>query len=119
MRCTASVSKGINMDPTCVPAVEALRMATYEGARSLGFSRKGMIREGWVADLVLVDLNQPHMVGVNEENFVHFLVYAGACRDVLGTMVAGRWIYKDGVYPTVDFKDVMSAARAAREALLK
>ena len=67
MRTVALLHKGVNHDPMCVPALDALRMVTYEGARAFGFAQKGMIREGWMADLVLVDLDQPHYVGVNEE----------------------------------------------------
>ena len=68
MRTAALLHKGVGRDPTCVPALDVLRMATYEGARAFGFTRKGMIREGWVADLVLVDLDRPHYIGADEEN---------------------------------------------------
>ena len=68
MRTAALLHKGANLNPVCVTALDVLRMATYEGARAFGFSQKGMIREGWFADLVLVNLDKPHYIGVNEEN---------------------------------------------------
>lgn len=117
MRTTALLDKGINMNPLCIPAVDALRMATYEGARAFGFSQKGMIREGWVADLVLVNLDKPNYIGVNEENLAAYLVYAGSSADVTGTMINGRWAYRNGEYPALDSEEIMTKAREAREAI--
>ena len=119
MRNTALLQKGVFRDPLLCKASDVLRMATYEGAFSLGFINKGMIREGWMADFVLVDLNAPHYVGVNEENLGCFIVYAGSSEDVEGTMVAGKWIYKNGEYPAFDKAQIIESAKAARNKLLE
>ncbi|MCL1876085.1 MAG: amidohydrolase [Synergistaceae bacterium] len=119
MRSAALTQKGVFRDPLLGKASDVLRMATYEGALSLGFTNKGMLREGWVADLVLVDLDAPHYVGVNEGNLACFIVYAGCSEDVEGTMVAGKWIYKNGNYPACDKAKIIEAARAARDKLLE
>ncbi|MBQ3450481.1 MAG: amidohydrolase family protein, partial [Synergistaceae bacterium] len=119
MRTATLLHKGVNMNPVIVPAVDALRMATYEGARAFGFSQKGMIREGWVADLVLVNLDKPNYIGVNEENLAAYLVYAGSSADVTGTMINGRWAYRNGEYPALDREEIMTKAREAREAITR
>ncbi|MBR4195715.1 MAG: amidohydrolase [Synergistaceae bacterium] len=119
MRTAALLHKGVEMNPVCVTALEALRMATYEGARAYGFSQKGMIREGWYADLVLVNLDRPHYIGVNEENLAAYLVYAGSSADVAGTMVNGKWLYRNGEYPTLDREEIMQKAREARDAITR
>ena len=119
MRTTALLHKGVNCDPLCVPAVDVLRMATYEGARACGFSQKGMIREGWCADLVLVNLDKPHYIGVNTENLAAYIVYAGSSADVAGTMINGKWLYKNGEFPTLDREEILQKARDAREAITK
>lgn len=119
MRTAALLHKGVGRDPTCVPALDVLRMATYEGARAFGFIRKGMIREGWVADLVLVDLDRPHYIGADEENLAMYVVYAGSSADVVGTMVNGKWLYRGGDYPTLDSREVVQKAREAREAITR
>ena len=118
MRTSALLQKGIYRDPLLGKASDVLRMATYEGAVSLGFANKGMLREGWVADLVLVDIDAPHYVGVDEGNLGCFIVYAGSSEDVEGTMVAGKWIYKNGDYPAVDKAKIIESAKAARDKLL-
>ena len=119
MRVTSLLHKGVNRDPLCVTASEALRMATYEGAKAFGFSQKGMLNEGWVADLVLINLDKPHYIGVNEENLAQYLVYAGSSADIEGTMINGKWIYKNGEYPTLDKEEILQKARGAREAITK
>lgn len=119
MRTAALLHKGINKDPVCVSALDVLRMATYDGAKAFGFSQKGMIKEGWVADLVLVNLDKAHYIGVNEDNLAAYLVYAGSSADVEGTMINGRWIYKNGEYPTLDREEILQKAREAREAITK
>ena len=119
MRTAALLHKGVNKDPVCVSALDVLNMATYEGARAFGFAQKGMIREGWFADLVLVNLNKPHYIGVNEENLAAYLVYAGSSADISGTMINGRWIYRNGDYPTLDAEEILAKAREAREAITR
>ena len=119
MRTAALLHKGVNRDPVCVSALDVLRMATYEGARAFGFSQKGMIREGWFADLVLINLDKPHYIGVNDENLAAYLVYAGSSADVAGTMINGKWIYRNGEYPTLDAEEIVIKAREAREAITR
>ena len=119
MRTAALLHKGVNEDPVCVSALDVLRMATYEGAKAFGFSQKGMIKEGWVADLVLVNLDKPHYIGVNEDNLAMYVVYAGSSADVEGTMINGRWVYRKGEYPTLDREEIIEKAREARDAITR
>jgi 5-methylthioadenosine/S-adenosylhomocysteine deaminase len=56
-------------------------------------------------------------VGVNEENLVNYIVYAGSSADIRGTMVNGRWLYRDGAYLTLDRDRVLAKAREARKAI--
>ncbi|GHS88829.1 amidohydrolase [Synergistales bacterium] len=119
MTSAALVHKGKTRNPTSAPAIDILRMATFEGARAFGFANKGLIREGWMADLILVDLDAPHYIGVNEENLVNYIVYAGSSADVRGTMVNGKWLYRDGSYLTLDREEIIKNARIAREEITR
>ncbi|MDR2528164.1 MAG: amidohydrolase [Synergistaceae bacterium] len=118
MRSAALLHKGVTRSPAGAPALDILRMATFEGARAFGFANKGLLREGWVADLALVDLDQPHYVGADEDNLASFIVYAGSSADIRGTMVNGKWLYKDGVYTCLDKDEILHKAREARKAIL-
>ena len=69
--------------------------------------------------MILVDLDQPHYVGWTIDNIPEFIVYAGSSRDVRATMVAGKILYRDGKYTTLDRRAVMDRAAAARLELLR
>ena len=45
------VNKAIEMNEKVVPAIEMLKMATINGATSLGLKNLGVIKEGFLADL--------------------------------------------------------------------
>ncbi|HPJ26063.1 MAG TPA: amidohydrolase [Synergistaceae bacterium] len=118
MRMAALLHKGAQKDPLAVSASQALAMATLEGAKALGFSEVGCIEEGWEADLFLVNLDQPHYNGWNEENLVPYIVYAGSSADVEATMVKGRWIW--GKYgSSMERENLLSQARRCRKELVE
>ena len=57
MRLTALVAKNANNDPTVLPAVQAVAMATRMGARALHMEQLiGSLEPGKRADLILVDI---------------------------------------------------------------
>lgn len=97
MKTAALIHKGVRKDPTVAGASDILRMATFGGASSLGFENTGRLKEGWEADLAIVDLDRPHYVGADADNLCCFIVYAGSSADVTGTMVKGKWLYKKKV----------------------
>lgn len=103
---TASLlQKGASLDPTAVPAWEALKMATINGAASQGRQGQiGMLRQGMDATLILVDALGPHMIPVH--NPVSALAYSARGSDVCLTMVRGRALYENGSFATIDTDDV-------------
>ncbi len=96
----AVLSKGVFQDSVGVTAHQALEMATVAGAKALGFPDLGQLRAGMKADLVMVDLDQPHYYPLQDP--VAALVYAGQGSDVALTMVDGRVLYENGDYTTLD-----------------
>lgn len=118
MKTAALLHKGVRRDPTSARASDLLKMSTYNGAKSLGFKKTGRILEEWEADLVLVDLDQPHYVGVDADNLCCFLVYAGSSADVKSTMVKGNWIYRDRIFSTANAAEVVSQATRCRNELI-
>lgn len=118
IKLTGILHKGLTGDPAMVSPLETLRMATAVGAQALGFSKVGMLRPGWKADITLLDLSAAHWV----PNFDlgAGLVYAAQGSDVYLTMVDGNILYEAGVYNTLDEYqtrvDAAEAALALREA---
>lgn len=117
MRFAALLHKGINNDPTLMAAKDVFAMATVHGAKGLGFDDCGLIKEGYAADFMLVDLDRPHYVGWDLNNLPWCIVYAGSSADILSTSVAGETLYEEGEFKSVDRDAAMSEVAKARAAL--
>ena len=86
MQTAALLAKLSSEDATALPAVEALAMATINGARALGLEdRIGSLEPGKLADLIAVDLSQPETQPLYHP--LSQLVYA--CN---GSQVTHSWI---------------------------
>jgi len=82
MKSAALLHKMAVGDPTVLPAADALRMATLDGACALGIEA-GIIQPGALADLTLVNLKRPEMTPLH--NLESNLVYSagGGCVDTV------------------------------------
>lgn len=90
------LAKVTEKDAAIVPAEEVLYMATAAGACAMGLTDCDALAEGKLADLILIDLNQPNMQPEND--FVKNIVYSGSKSNVRLTMVDGRILYEDGKF---------------------
>jgi 5-methylthioadenosine/S-adenosylhomocysteine deaminase len=100
MYLAAVLPKIANGDAAAMDAVEVIKMATINGAKGLGLDNVGLIKVGYRADLIVIDLHQPNMQPIN--NLVKNLVYAGSKNNVLLTMVDGIIVYRDHHFPDVN-----------------
>ncbi len=105
------------MDPTVLPAQTVLRMATINGAKALRWEDEiGTLEVGKKADIILIDLDQPHFAPWN--NTVADLVYSARGSDVKTTIVDGKLLMKDRQILTMDVEKIMAeASRIARAVL--
>jgi len=92
VKLTGILHKGVNLDPTLLPAWEVLKMATVNGAKALGYDDLGKLQEGYLADMILLDFAQPHLTP--NHNTVSNLVYAVRGSDVVYTIVDGKIVYQ-------------------------
>ncbi len=100
MKIASLLQKGILNDATALPAKQILNLATREGAKALRLAGVGQIREGYQADLILLDKTGVHMLpGFNPLTDV---VHSATHQDVTHTMVAGRFLMKDRILTTID-----------------
>jgi cytosine/adenosine deaminase-related metal-dependent hydrolase len=101
-------------------AREVLELATREGAAALGWADAiGSIEVGKQADLVLIDATGPHLAPWAERNPAVALVEAARPTDVRLTMVAGRVLYRDGQWTTLDPERVIADARMEGRGLMR
>lgn len=84
-----------------LPAVDVVRMATIEGARTLSLNLKtGSLEAGKQADLIRVSLAAPRLHPIYDP--YSMLVFATLPSDVTHSMVAGRWLMRDRQVETLD-----------------
>ena len=94
-------------DPVAMPMKDLLKMATIGGAAAMGHGEEiGIIEEGRKADLILVDIHQPHLFP--SQNLVNTLVAAGRGSDVTDSVINGKLVMKDRQVLTIDEEKVLS-----------
>ena len=110
MSTAAKLEKTLSEDPTALDAKTAFLMATRWGAEVLGLGRiTGSIEEGKAADLVMADLNKPHLVPMY--NVYSHIVYAMRPSDVEMVMVDGKVVVHDGKLTTADESEILQKTR--------
>ena len=104
------LQKGVTLDPTVVSPIQTLAAATVVGAKAMGYDNLGLLKPGYLADLILLDVNTPHMTPATdlESN----LIYAAQGSDVRLTMVDGKVLYRDGQYTTLNATDLLARANS-------
>lgn len=83
-------------DATAVDSMEVLKMATVNGAKAMGLTDCDVLDEGKLADLIMIDLNQPNMQPIH--HIPKNIVYSGSKLNVAMTMVNGRILYENGQF---------------------
>lgn len=111
MRTAALVATGVTGSPATLLAPDIVSMATLGGAAALGLAdRIGAVREGLEADLILLDLDQPHLTPIHD---IHaLLVFAAGKGDVTDVFVAGEQVVADRRLTRVDVADLLALVRA-------
>jgi 5-methylthioadenosine/S-adenosylhomocysteine deaminase len=108
---TALIHKNQSKDPTAMPALTALTMATSMGAAAIGLGdQTGILKAGLRADMIQIDISDPRLTPMY--NVISQLVYAVDSHDVVTTIVSGRILMEDARVLTLDAGEVRAAAIA-------
>ena len=99
-------------DPTAMPAFKTLQLATTSGARAQGRTECGMLKEGFDADLIVIDFDNPRQTVCYDP--VLNLAYSTSDKDVELTMVRGKILYEKGDYKTIDMEKILHEAKKAK-----
>ena len=101
---TTGLAKLREMDAAAVDAMDVLKMATVGSARAMRLDDADVLDKGKMADVIMIDLDQPNMRPFN--NIAKNIVYSGSKSNIAMTMVAGRVLYMNG-----SFDDSIDAER--------
>lgn len=101
MNLAAKIHKAVSLDPTAMSAEDVVRMATIGGARVLGLDHLiGSIEKGKLADIIILDMNQPHLTPLY--NPYSQLVYAARGADVTISIIDGKIVMENRRLLTMD-----------------
>lgn len=113
----AGLFKDSRRDPTLVGAAKALRMATIDGAKMLGWDDQiGSLEAGKQADLVLFDTRHHEWTPYDRPE--QALVWSASTASIDQTWVAGRPVFAGGVISTIDEPALRAEARERAAAII-
>lgn len=116
MRFFNLLQKGVTYNPTVITPEQTLYAATRAGALAQQREDCGFVKEGFKADLTVLDIDNVYMKPVY--NLLNNLVYAASGNDVVLTMVDGKVLYRDGSYPTLDIERISYECEKSRQRIL-
>lgn len=105
MKYASLLPKGLHRDPTLLNAKKVFEMATVDGARTLGYDDLGLIKPGYLADIVIIDRRRVNLTPLYDV-YSH-IVYAMRASDVETVIVNGDLVVEDRVVKGVDVHDLM------------
>ena len=107
MDTAAKLHKVSSLDPTVMTAAETVHMATMGGAKVLGAAESiGSIEPGKKADIIMLDMNQPHLTPLY--HVPSHLAYAVRGSDVVHSVINGRLVMRDRKLLTMDEGEIMA-----------
>jgi 5-methylthioadenosine/S-adenosylhomocysteine deaminase len=110
MDTAAKLHKVHHLDPTVMPALTVLSLATRGGIRALNLQRHlGSLEPGKQADLIVINCDQPHLVPLY--NPYSQIVYSACGSDVRTVLIAGKLVVQDRRLLTLDVEEAMSRVR--------
>ena len=114
MSTAAKVHKAVSCDPTVLDSRTALLMATRNGADILGLGdRIGSIKAGKKADIVIADLNKPHLSPIYD--IYSHITYSMRPSDIETVLVNGNIVVDNRTLMTMDEGEILAKAREWQE----
>ncbi|HBY20710.1 MAG: hypothetical protein A2Y24_05720 [Clostridiales bacterium GWE2_32_10] len=117
LRLASYLQKVSTYDPTVIPADLALKIATVNGAKALGFEKLGQIKEGYKADLIILDANKTYYYP--RTNINSQIVYSGNAEDVETVIIDGKIVMRNKEMIAMDEEKIKYEAQRAYEMLIK
>ncbi len=117
MRTASLLYKGLSGDPLALPAAQVLKLATVNGAQTIGQPDLGMIKQGCKADFILINLNSPSVVPVNDVSSA--VVYSVQGKDVDTVVCDGRILMQHREIPHLDVQEIVENVKRLRQEIFR
>ncbi len=115
MSTMAKLQKGIKLDPTALSSAQAMEISTANGFESVGI-KAGRIKEGYDADLIIVDANKPHLQPLYDPTAQ--LVYSAQAGDIETVIARGKILMENYKVLTLDEEEIYKKALYWKEKIL-
>ena len=103
-------------DPVVMPSTSLLEMATLGGAKAmLREDQLGTLEIGKKGDLILIDVDQPHIQPTH--NLLNTLIEVVTSRDVTDSIVDGKLLMKDRQVLTMDEEKILYESKLSMKEL--
>jgi 5-methylthioadenosine/S-adenosylhomocysteine deaminase len=117
LRLASYLHKGTTTNPKILPATQALRMATINGAKALGLQNEiGSLEIGKKADIIVINTKTPNVWPPH--NPYALIVYAANDVNVTTTIIDGEIVMKDRQILKADSQRVMIKVKDAIKNLI-
>lgn len=111
MRLVSYLANLLQKDPTAIPAETVLELATVNGARAMGiFDQTGSLEPGKRADLIMIDMDKPHLIPAYDP--VSTIVYAAHGSDVDTVVIDGQIVMQNRKVLTLDEEAIKADIRS-------
>ncbi len=111
------LAKVRSKSPTVITPKQAIKMATFNGAKAQGRDDCGSIKIGNKADIVMLNTDDVNMTP--QHDLLNNVVLSATDSNIDLTMVDGNVLYKRGEYLTIDIDRVKFEVRNATDRILK
>jgi 5-methylthioadenosine/S-adenosylhomocysteine deaminase len=116
----AALLQQVKNGPESFGGLDALRLATSEGATAIGLGEQtGSIEVGKAADLVVLARNRPELLGAASVDPHDLIAFGGSRAAVSHVIVAGDILVQDGELARFNLADIRRRAGRSLESLLQ
>jgi 5-methylthioadenosine/S-adenosylhomocysteine deaminase len=105
MREASYLQKVHTLDPTAMTVDEVLSMATWRGAKALGFDSVGRIESGMNADLIILNTQKEYYYP--RYNIKSAVIYSANCSDVETVIIDGNIVMENRNMTTLDEERIL------------
>ena len=106
------LQRAATQDPSVLSSKDMFRMATIDGARSIGLSDQiGSLESGKKADVVIADFNCP--ISAPYYNPISTLVFSSSPEIIDTVIIHGRVVLEDRQFQTINIDEIVRRAHIA------
>ena len=116
MKFSGLLAKVRSLDPTLVSPKDILYSATRGGAIAQGREDCGIIKTGYRADFIALDLSSPSMNPVHD--ITNNLVFSADPSDIKITVCDGNILYQDGNFVHLDIEEIVRETKIQTDRIL-